>query len=441
MGRGWGYQHGLFRGGVVCSGDSDDWYIAGPVGGVNWLRKHASGTRRRAPISPSGSAVSRASTGSSGVAAATPGEANAGKRTGRKRLGKKRREQLRRRLARANLARSSAQLRRDGALLAADASTTASAANGVEGEEQQQQPSSSTSAVDGGEVGSTASTQHGELTGILREGRPIILVNPDFVANGREEVSPPPAIGQVEGREEGHQKHESDLSGQDGGAVAVESPIRGAESNGGREEMAAVSDEERTAVSAAAGGGGGGDGREEEESTHHPSSSSSSSSDSESSEEETVVLLQRKQADQPGGKIASGIEGKGESPEGSSGDTDSESSDEETASSSEGDSTGAVGAASAERGNWELQETVEDGFTRVSTKEEKRQAKRVLQKEKEKKRVELAAKASEEEKRNREIQRQIWAEANQRNHQTRARAARERQVAQAREAEGKAQVY
>ena len=140
--------------GAVCEGDSWEWYIPGVVhgfewrrqhntvdrrtGGDNWLRKHAAGTRRRAPISPSGSAVSRASTGSSGVAAATPGEANAGKRTGWKRLGKKRREQLRRRLARAK-ARSSAQPRRDGALLAADdaSTTTASAANDeVEGEEQ-----------------------------------------------------------------------------------------------------------------------------------------------------------------------------------------------------------------------------------------------------------------------------------------------------------------
>ena len=101
---------------------------------------------------------------------------------------------------------------------------------------------------------------------------------------------------------------------------------------------------------------------------------------------------------------------------GSSGDTDSESNDEETASSSEDDSTRAVGAASGERGNWKLQETVEDGFTRVSSREEKRQAKRALQKEEEKKRVELAAKAREEEKRDREIQSKIWAETNQRNH-------------------------
>ena len=130
---------------------------------------------------------------------------------------------------------------------------------------------------------------------------------------------------------------------------------------------------------------------------------------------EAGVVLQRKQADQPGGKITSGIEGEGESPEGSSGDTDSESSDEETASSSEDDSVRAVGTASGAGENWKLQVTVEDGFTRVSTREEKRQAKRELQREEEKKRVELAAKAKEEEKHDREIQRKLWAEASQRN--------------------------
>ena len=152
-----------------------------------------------------------------------------------------------------------------------------------------------------------------------------------------------------------------------------------------------------------------------------------------------VVVVQQEQTDQLGGEIASGIEGEGESPEGSSGDTDSESSDEETASSSEDDSARAVGTASGERENWKLQETVEDGFTRVSTREEKRQAKREVQKEKEKNRVELAAKAMEEERKDREIQRKLLAEASQRNPQTRARTARERQEAQAKEAEGRAQ--
>ena len=44
-GRGWAYRHGLFRGGVVCSGDSDDWFIPGLVGGVDWQMKHAAGTK------------------------------------------------------------------------------------------------------------------------------------------------------------------------------------------------------------------------------------------------------------------------------------------------------------------------------------------------------------------------------------------------------------
>ena len=155
---------------------------------------------------------------------------------------------------------------------------------------------------------------------------------------------------------------------------------------------------------------------------------------------EVGEVLQRKQDDQLGGEIASGIEGEGGSPGESSGDTDSESSDEGTESSSEDDSARAVGTASRARENGKLQVTaVEDGFTRVSTREEKKQAKRELQREKEKKRVELAAKAKEEEKRDREIQRKLWAEASQRNPHTRARAARERQEAQAKAAEGRAQ--
>ena len=53
--------------------------------------------------------------------------------------------------------------------------------------------------------------------------------------------------------------------------------------------------------------------------------------------------------------------------------------------------------------------------------------------------MELAAKAREKEKLNREIQRKQLAENSQRNHQTRAGVARERQEAQAKEAEGRAQ--
>ena len=149
-----------------------------------------------------------------------------------------------------------------------------------------------------------------------------------------------------------------------------------------------------------------------------------------------VLRGQNDQSDD-GGK--DGNEGEGELSKGSGGDTDSGSSDEESASSSEDDSTREVGTASGERENWELRETVEDGFTRVSTREEKRQAKREVQKEKEKNRVELAAKAREEERKDREIQRKLLAEASQRNPQTRARTARERQEAQAKEAEGRAQ--
>ncbi len=132
------------------------------------------------------------------------------------------------------------------------------------------------------------------------------------------------------------------------------------------------------------------------------------------------------QTDQPEGRSESCTEGEGESSEGSGSDEDSESSEEETELSSEDDSIRENDAAPGERENWELQETVEDGFTRVDTREEKRQAKRARQKEVERERVELAAKAREEEKLNREIQRKQFAENSQRNHQTRARAARER---------------
>jgi len=248
FGRGLGYQHGLFRGGVVCSGDSDDWYIAGPVGGTDWMRKHATGTRGRGPISPSGSNSSGASTRSPRAAASTPGKENEGKRTGRKRLGKKRRDQLRRRLARVNLStRSSAQLQR-----AADANTTASADEGG----GQQHPSSSTSEEDRGGAGLTASLELGELTEILREGRPIILANPDFA--------------------------------------------RGAQSDVSREEQVAAA--EQTTAAAAGGGGddgastaggdddGAGSGKEEEEPTTHSSSPQTPSSEDPSGGSDGIEL-------------------------------------------------------------------------------------------------------------------------------------------------------
>mmetsp|Transcript_15839 Transcript_15839/g.24562 ORF Transcript_15839/g.24562 Transcript_15839/m.24562 type:complete len:109 (-) Transcript_15839:74-400(-) len=73
---------------------------------------------------------------------------------------------------------------------------------------------------------------------------------------------------------------------------------------------------------------------------------------------ESAGVLQQVQTDQPEGRSKSGIEGEGESSEGSSGDTDSESSDEETASSSEDNSIREVGTASGGRENWKLQETM-----------------------------------------------------------------------------------
>jgi len=248
FGRGLGYQHGLFRGGVVCSGDSDDWYIAGPVGGTDWMRKHATGTRGRGPISPSGSNSSGASTRSPRAAASTPGKENEGKRTGRKRLGKKRRDQLRRRLARVNLStRSSAQLKR-----AADANTTASADDGG----GQQHPSSSTSEEDRGGAGLPASLELGELTEILREGRPIILANPDFARGAQSDVS----------REE---------------RVAAAEQTTAAAAGGGGDDGAST-----------AGGDddGAGSGKEEEEPTTHSSSPQTPSSEDPSGGSDGIEL-------------------------------------------------------------------------------------------------------------------------------------------------------
>ena len=91
VGRSWAYQHGLFRGGVVYGGDDDNWYISGLVGGVQWMRKHAAGDRRRGSNTP-GSA-------SSGAATTAPGTAKAGEHTGRNCRGKKTRERLCRRIA------------------------------------------------------------------------------------------------------------------------------------------------------------------------------------------------------------------------------------------------------------------------------------------------------------------------------------------------------
>mmetsp|Transcript_42532 Transcript_42532/g.62504 ORF Transcript_42532/g.62504 Transcript_42532/m.62504 type:complete len:228 (-) Transcript_42532:57-740(-) len=152
VGRSWAYQHGLFRGGVVCGGGDDDWYISGPIGGVEWRRKHAAGDRRRGS-NTRGSASSRA-------VITTPGTAKAGEHTGRKRRGKKARERLRRRIASSRLDRPCGGHDR-----AAAASTTTIA------DQQGQLPSAAS--ADGG----AAAGGHGELTGLLSQGRRIIVAN------------------------------------------------------------------------------------------------------------------------------------------------------------------------------------------------------------------------------------------------------------------------
>jgi len=349
FGRGLGYQHGLFRGGVVCSGDSDDWYIAGPVGGTDWMRKHATGTRGRGPISPSGSNSSGASTRSPRAAASTPGKENEGKRTGRKRLGKKRRDQLRRRLARVNLStRSSAQLKR-----AADANTTASADDGG----GQQHPSSSTSEEDRGGAGLTASLELGELTEILREGRPIILANPDFARGAQSDVS----------REE---------------QVAAADHTAAATAGGGGDDGGAGSEkeEEEPAATAATAGDddGAGSAKEEEEpTTTHSSPQPPSSEDSSGGSNETEVG-------------DSGFER--ESPSGGSNDL------------------GLVG-----RDKWVLRSAVEEkgeeGFEPVVRRSSKRLAKRGLQREMERERVQKEAQAKEEARKESLRQHQAMAKA------------------------------
>ena len=90
-------------------------------------------------------------------------------------------------------------LRRDGAVAAAAGrNTTTTAAD----DQEEQQLSSPSSSADGGGV-HTAAAGRGEPTSLLREGRPIIVVNPAFEANGGEGELPPPAIEKSGGWGEG----------------------------------------------------------------------------------------------------------------------------------------------------------------------------------------------------------------------------------------------
>ena len=90
VGRDWDYQHWLALVGVVCGGDDSDWWIPGPVNGLEWRREYKAVDRRTEANNldfPSVAAVTM-----------TPGTVNAGESAGRKRRGKKARERLRRRI-------------------------------------------------------------------------------------------------------------------------------------------------------------------------------------------------------------------------------------------------------------------------------------------------------------------------------------------------------
>ena len=86
-------NHGLVLVGAVCGGGDSDWYIPGPVYGIEWRRRHNVADRRAKkannPDFP----------GLEAVTTATPRTDHAGKGAGPKRPGKKARERLRRREA------------------------------------------------------------------------------------------------------------------------------------------------------------------------------------------------------------------------------------------------------------------------------------------------------------------------------------------------------
>ena len=104
-------------------------------------------------------------------------------------------------------------------------------------------------------------------------------------------------------------------------------------------------------------------------------------------------------------------------------------------SSSDDESVRECDTASTKRGEWEPQQAADvEGFTRVEVRAVKRLAKKEKQRKVERERAEREAQAKEEDKRHRLIQRQKYAEDLKSQPHTRARAAKERQEAQAREA-------
>ena len=336
---GWGisWGSGLVLVGAVCGGDEDSkWYTSGPVHGFEWRRKHYAADRRAKQ------ANKQDFQGLVAVTTATPGPVLTGKGARSKRLGKQARERLRRQKAKK---RDQSSIRRP------ERAQAGGPRDQVEQKmsRQEQAPAIIAAADDDLAAPSSRSrTSAGdgrknqeEFCARLSMNQRIVITNPEF--DGKN----------LEGGRTPKKRGASKSSGP---------PIKQA-------------------------GGSRGEGREREEKRADAMNVVSSIINIliDNTYDCAVVVAQRKQADQPGGKIASGSEGKGESPEGSSGDTDSESSEEETASSSGDDSIRAVGTVSSEGENWKLQETVEDGFTRVSTREEKRQAKREAQKEEEKK--------------------------------------------------------
>ena len=176
MGMNWANQHGLVLVGAVCGGGDSDWWIPGPVHGLEWRRRHNVADRREKkannPDFP----------GLEAVTTTTPGADHAGKGAGRKRRGKKARERPPRRIEARKRDRSSTRR--------PDRAQASSSSVEVQQEQKEQQQQSSANAAAAGAPAAPSSADEAaakgrgdnnwEFCGLLNRSKGIITANSGF---------------------------------------------------------------------------------------------------------------------------------------------------------------------------------------------------------------------------------------------------------------------